>query len=182
MATLEGDMLRDMLEKGVLYLSGEITPKMAEQLGKAIMWLDATKRFEEVDLVIDSHGGSVVAALHMYEMIRHAGITVRGVVYRKAFSTAAIVLQACHKRVAFSTAEIMFHDTVAEVRVTDSDEELAKALKRARERQQLLHRIIASKLNKPIEEAAKFSRREMYMSAYEALERGLVDEVIELIP
>lgn len=182
MVALEGDMLKDMFEKGVLYMSGEISPTMAEQLGRAMTWFDATRRFEEVDLIIDSQGGSVVAGLQMYELIRNASTAVRGVVYRRAFSTAAIVLQACQKRVAFSSAEIMFHDTKAEIRVTDNDDELAMVLKRARERQQLFHRIIASKLNKPLEEAAKFSRLEMYMSAYEALERGLVDEVIDLVP
>ncbi|HBT74455.1 MAG: ATP-dependent Clp protease proteolytic subunit [Candidatus Wolfebacteria bacterium GW2011_GWE1_48_7] len=182
MAALEGEMLRDMLEKGVIYLSGEVTPRMAEQLGKAMMWLDAVKRFETVNLIIDSQGGSVVAGLQMYELIRNSSISVRGVVYRRAFSTAAIVLQACHKRVAFSSAEILFHDTRAEVRVTDSEEELAEVLKSARKRQQMLYRIIASKLGKPIEEATRFSKLEMCMSAYEALERGFVDEVIDLIP
>ena len=66
--------------------------------------------------------------------------------------------------------------------MTDSEEELAEVLKSARKRQQMLYRIIASKLGKPIEEATRFSKLEMCMSAYEALERGFVDEVIDLIP
>lgn len=178
----EEGIMKDLLEKGIMYLSEEVTGKMAEQFGKAMMWLNAAGQFEEIELIIDSQGGSVVAGLQMYEMIRRSKIPVRGVVYRRAFSVAAIVLQACHTRVAFSSAEILFHDNTAEVLVTDSEQEISEKLKYSRQRQAVMHRIIAAKSGKSLEEAVKFSRLEMRMSAIEALERGFVDKLIELIP
>lgn len=179
---MEDEIFKDLVEKGILYLSDEITSGMAEQFGRAMVWLNASRQFDEIGLFIDSQGGSTVAGLQMYEVIRYSRIPVRGVVYRRAFSAAAIVLQACHTRVAFSSAEILFHDNTAKVLVTDTEQEIAEKLKFARRRQESLHRIIAAKGGKSIEEAAEFSRLEMRMSAIEALERGFVDELIELIP
>lgn len=179
---LEEEFLKELFDHGVLYLSGEITGGMAERFGKALALINVSQRFDEVKMIIDSHGGSVVAGLQMYEAIRDSKIPVHGLVYRRAFSMAAIVLQACSKRAAYSTAEVLFHDTTAEVVVTDNDEEIREKLKYARERLEMCHRIIASRMGRPMEEAAKFCRLDMTMSATEALERGLIDEIIELIP
>ena len=185
MASLPEGLLKDLFERGTLYLEGEITASVAERFGKAMAWLNATKRFEEIRLIIDSNGGSTVAALQMYEMIRYSKTPVCGIVYRRALSSAAVVLQACHVRSAFSSAEILFHDTTVNegvIRVTDTHETIDKKLAAGRTRQQMIHRIIAARTGRSLKEAAKFSKLEMMMSAAEALERGFLDDIIELIP
>lgn len=179
---MEDKLARDLFEEGIVYISGLITEQVAEQFCRAVVWLNAMKRFDEIELHIDSNGGSVAAALQMYEAIRHSKVPVRGIVKRRAFSSAAILLQACHQRVAFSSAELLFHDTAAEIVVSDTQQDIEKKLEQARERLGKFHQIIAKRMGRPIEEAAKFSRSEMRMSAFEALERGLLDDVIELIP
>lgn len=179
---MEDEMMRDLFERGIVYIAGLITEQSAERFCRTIVWLNAAKRTDEIELRIDSNGGSVVAALQMYEAIRYSKIPVKGVVERRAFSSAAIVLQACHQRVAFSSAELLFHDTTAEIVVSDTNKDIEKKIEQARGRQKKFHQIIAKRMGRPIEEAAKFSRLEMRMSALEALERGLLDDVIELIP
>ena len=121
----------------------------------------------------------------MYDMIKYSTIPVRGVVYRRAYSSATVVLQACHARSAFATARVLFHDlTVNEgvICVTDSHDEIDKKLADARMRQQAVHLIIAKRLGRSLKEVAKFSKLEMDMSATEALERGFLGDIIELIP
>ena len=181
----EEDFLKDLFDRGILYLSGEITAKMAEQFGRAVVWLNAAKKFEEITLFIDSGGGSNIAALQIYDMIKYSKIPIRGVVYRRAYSSAAIILQACHVRSAFSSAEVLFHDLIVNegvICVTDSHSEIDKKLAAARARQHAAHLIIAKRSGRSLKEAAKFSKLEMNMSATEALERGFLDEIIEHIP
>ena len=175
-------MQLQLLEQGQVLILGEITGDTARMVSEAFLALNAFQRHKEIKLLIDSGGGSVDAGLDIFDIIRTSDIPVRAVVQRRACSMAAVVLQACHVRTAYENAGIVFHDTTGTTSVTNSHAEIDKALEHGRQNQEKIFKILAARMNKPMEEVKKFSRAEIRMTSYEAIDWGLLDEVIQTIP
>lgn len=177
---------RDLLENGILYLQGSIDAHAATELGKALIWLNRKDpgqvERKEILLYIDSEGGKTQAGMSIYDMIYCSRIPVTGIVYRRAYSAAAIILQACHQRVAMQNAEILFHPCSFELGLDEIDEDMEQGLRLVKQRESNHTHIVAVRSGKSVEEAWDFIKRETYLSAEKALEHGFVDKVIHSIP
>lgn len=127
------DLLSDMLSKGIIYVEGVITNDTAREFCMAIAWLESQNR-EKAKLYLDSRGGSVIAGLDMYDMLRHTKISVEGIVCRQAYSIASVILQGCTRRYALAHAEIQIHSLkVSELSLDKYDEDIDGALAVAKE-------------------------------------------------
>lgn len=173
------EALLDLLEKKrVIYVHEKITPGMAREFGFAVMWLNA-QNSNEIKIIIDSDGGSAAAGLDMYDMIKFSKAPVTGVVYGYASSMASVILQACDKRYALPHANILIHYLKTyEIPLNEIDEDIEKAIRFSRDRQNSINGIYGQTTGKSLEEIQEALKKGEMMTAKEALEFGLIDEII----
>ncbi len=160
-----------------LILSGDCDADKQEKICAALIRLNLISE-EEITLYIDSKGGGVYAGIHIYDTIKESHAPVRGIVIGKAMSAAFVVLLACDHRTAFPHAILMYHaPTLAGIALDQPDFEQQLALRRD------FHHIMLSELTRrgKVSRALfeKWSREERYLTADEAYEAGILDQVID---
>lgn len=173
------EMQEDLLSKRILYLSGEINSEMASKFGKAVVWLNAQESEEDITLYIDSNGGAVTPGLDIYDMIRHSKAPITGIVYRRAYSMASVILQGCVHRYALPHAEILVHGIrLGELSLIDIEDDIDKTLKRSRALQHAVNEIYKNRIGCSIKIIQRMNRLNERVSAQEALAQGLIDKLI----
>jgi len=168
-----------LLENRIVFLIGEINYARAAEVIMKMLYLDNLKRGRAIDLYINSPGGSVDDTMAIYDTIRYMGSPVATYCIGRAQSGAALILAAGTKghRFALPHAKIMLHQPWGGVTGQASDikiqaEEILKAKK-------LLSEIFAKHTGQPVEKIAEETERDRYMSAAEAKEYGLIDDVLQ---
>ena len=159
-----------------LILSGACTGDAQQEICAAIIRLNLISD-KEIRLYIDSEGGGVSAAIHIYDTVKLSRAPVRGIVIGRAVSAAFVALLACRYRAAFPHANLMYHaPTLASIRLDQPDFEDQLAMRRA------FHEIMISELTQrgkvPRAQFEQWSREERYLTAQEALNAGMIDEII----
>lgn len=176
----EERFLNDLLNKRIVYLEGEICYEEAKRIGAVIIWLNAQNDSNEITLYVRSYGGSVSAGLDIHDIVRHSKAPITGIVYSSANSMATVVLQACKRRKALRHSEITIHNIkinyYKEWHVFEDN--LEEALRDTKRMQQRIYEILAERTGRTIEDIKKVCRESKTMSAEEAKEFGLIDEVI----
>lgn len=171
--------LEDLLSKRVIYLSGDITSEMASKFGKAVVWLNAQSSKKPIVLYIDSAGGLVSAGLDIYDMVRHSKAPITGIVYRRAYSMASVILQGCVSRESLPHAEILVHSVrLNELPLNNIEEDIDKALKKGRELQSTINEIFKNRTGLSVAVIKKMNRENKTISPSEALEYGLIDKIL----
>lgn len=171
--------LEDLLSKRIIYLSGEVTAEMANRFGKAVVWLNAQSSKKPITLYIDSAGGLVSAGLDVYDMVKHSKAPITGIVYRRAYSMASVILQGCASREALPNAELLIHSIrLNELPLSNVEDDIDKALKRGRELQHSVNEIYKNRTGCSIPMIKKMNRENKYITTTEALELGLIDKIL----
>lgn len=170
--------MNELLKKRVIYLDGEVTQDTAKRIGASILWLNALDNRSKITIYINSSGGSVSAGLDIYDIVRHSKAPVTGIVYRMANSMATIVLQACKTRQTLRHNVMQIHNIMRNEEWHKFEENLEETLKDTKKNQQNIYEIMAERTGRTIEEIKKACREAKTMTADEAKEFGLIDEVI----
>jgi len=167
-----------LLENRIVFLVGGIDYARASEVIMKMLYLDNMKRGREISLYINSPGGTVDDTMAIYDTIRFVGSPVATYCIGRAQSGAALVLAAGTKgnRFALPHAKIMLHQPWGGVTGQASDiqiqaEEILKA-------KTTINEILAKHTGKPLETIAQETERDRYMSAQEAKEYGLIDDVL----
>lgn len=164
----------------VLYITGDVEGKMYERVAVALAFL-ATKGSPDIDVVIDSNGGSVATGLDIYDLIRlYKGKTV-GTVISRAASMGAIILQACGVRKCALHAEILIHHISRKSVGLDTLKSKKQHKKLVREMevdQQRQYDILVKKTGQSKKKIVITCKLDKFMSAEEAKSFGLIDEVV----
>ena len=167
-----------LLENRIVFLIGEINYESAARIIMKMLYLDNLKRSSEISLYINSPGGSVDDTMAIYDTIRFVSSPVATYCIGRAQSGAAIILAAGTKgsRHALPHTKIMLHQVWGGVTGQAADikiqaEEIVKAKK-------MINEILAKHTGQPIEKITAETERDRYMTAQEALEYGLIDEVL----
>jgi ATP-dependent Clp protease protease subunit len=167
-----------LLENRIVFLIGEINYESAARIIMKMLYLDNLKRSSEISLYINSPGGSVDDTMAIYDTIRFVSSPVATYCIGRAQSGAAIILAAGTKgnRHALPHAKIMLHQVWGGVTGQAADikiqaEEIVKAKK-------MINEILAKHTGQPIEKIAAETERDRYMTAEEAHQYGLIDEVL----
>ena len=167
-----------LLENRIVFLIGEISYARAAEVIMKMLYLDNLKRNSEISLYINSPGGSVDDTMAIYDTIRFISSPVATFCIGRADSGAAIVLAAGTKgkRYSLPHAKVMLHQPwggvsgqAADIRI--QAEEVLKAKKTILE-------ILARHTSQPIEKIAAETERDRYLTADEAKQYGLIDEVL----
>ncbi len=167
-----------LLENRIVFLIGEISYARAAEVIMKMLYLDNLKRASEISLYINSPGGSVDDTMAIYDTIRFVSAPVATYCIGKAQSGAAVVLAAGTKgkRHALPHAKVMLHQPWGGITGQAADikiqaEEVLKA-------KTVINEILARHTGQPIDKIAAETERDRYMTAEEAKQYGLIDEVL----
>ena len=167
-----------LLENRIVFLIGEISYARAAEVIMKILYLDNLKRNNEISLYINSPGGTVDDTMAIYDTMRFVGSPIATFCIGRAQSGAAIILSAGTKgkRFALPHAKVMLHQPWGGVTGQAADikiqaEEILKA-------KTMINEILSKHTGQPIERIAAETERDRYMTADEAREYGLIDEVL----
>jgi ATP-dependent Clp protease, protease subunit len=170
-----GDLL---LENRIILLQGEIHDGNANELVMKLLYLQSENRRKDIHFYINSPGGSVSATLAIYDTMQILSCPVATYCVGLAASGGAVLLAggAKGKRYALPHAKVMLHQPYGQVGGQVSDIEIqAKEILHTRE---ALNAILADHTGQPVERIAKDTDRDFYMTARQAKEYGVVDDIL----
>ncbi len=171
-----GDLL---LENRIVFLQGEIYTGNANEVVMKLLYLQSENRRKMIHFYLNSPGGDVVATLAIYDTMQILSCPVATYCVGQAASGAAVLLAGGSpgKRYALPHARVMLHQPYGGVGGQVSDIEIqAQEILRTRE---MLNEILAQHTGKPLEQIAKDTDRDFFLSAEQAKEYGLVDEILQ---
>lgn len=167
------------LRRQILCMS-EINAERQEEITQAILGLNLLSK-EPIKLIIDSGGGLLNFGYWIADAVRCSEAPVHGLVVGCAHSVAFWVLQNCHRRVCYPHARLMFHGSdLGKSRCDQPDfqEQVQKNIEAHKD--QLA--FIARRTHQPLKKWQEWSRNQRYFSAKEALELGIIDEIVKPKP
>ena len=172
------DIYSRLLKDRIIFIGEEIDDHLASLVVAQLLFLEAEDPDKDINIYINSPGGSVTAGLAIFDTIRYIKPEVSTICVGLAASMGAFLLAAGQKgkRYALPNAEIMIHQPLGGARGQAEDVKIqAEWLLKTREK---LNRIMSETIGRSIEEIAKDTDRDNFMSADEAKEYGIVDRVI----
>ena len=170
-----GDLL---LENRIVFLEGVITDASANLAIMKLLFLQSENRTQDINFYLNTPGGSVTATLAIYDTMQFIDCPVATYCVGLAASGGAILLAGGSKgkRYALPNAKVMIHQPYGQVGGQVSDIEIqAEEILKTRDS---INRILAVHTGQPLERVARDTERDRYLSAADAKEYGLVDEVL----
>jgi ATP-dependent Clp protease protease subunit len=170
-----GDLL---LENRIVFLQGEIHYGNANEVVMKLLYLQSENRRKDVHFYLNSPGGSVTATLAIYDTMQMLSCPVATYCVGEACSGAAVLLVGGSKgkRYCLPNSRVMLHQPMGGVGGQISDIEIQAAeMFRYRD---VLNEIISKHSGQPVEKIAKDTDRDFFLSALEAKEYGLVDDLL----
>lgn len=173
------DIYSRLLKERIIFLTGEINDQVADLIVAQLLFLEAEDNTKDIQIYINSPGGSVSAGFAIYDTMQYIKCDVSTICVGMAASMGAFLLTAGAKgkRFALPNADVMIHQPLggAQGQATDIKIQAEKILK-VREK---LNKILSERTGQPLEKIELDTDRDYYLSAEEALEYGIIDKVIE---
>lgn len=171
------DIYSKLLEERIIFITGEINDALANTVVAQLLYLEAKDATKDIDVYINSPGGSVTAGLAIYDTMNFIKCGVSTICIGMAASMAAFLLSSGEKgkRYALPSSEIMIHQPLGGAQGQASD--IAIQAEHILKIKKNLNEILAKNTGKPYEEVEKDTDRDNYLSAEEALEYGLIDKI-----
>jgi ATP-dependent Clp protease protease subunit len=173
------DIFSRLLKDRIIVLSEEINDVTASLVVAQMLFLEAEDPDKDIQLYINSPGGSVTAGFAIYDTMQYVKPDVSTICVGLAASMGAFLLAAGAKgkRYALPNSEIMIHQPLGGARGQATDIKIhAEWILRIKDK---LNRILSEKTGQPIERIEKDVERDFFMTAEEAKIYGIVDEVME---
>ncbi|OHA64536.1 MAG: ATP-dependent Clp endopeptidase, proteolytic subunit ClpP [Candidatus Wildermuthbacteria bacterium RIFCSPHIGHO2_01_FULL_47_27] len=173
------DIYSRLLRDRIVFLAGPINDVAANAVIAQMLFLASRDSQKDIQLYINSPGGSVTAGMAIYDTMQYVKQDVSTVCIGMAASMAATLLAAgaAGKRFALPNVEILLHQVAGGVTGEAVEIEItAKQIVKIKEK---LNKILAKHTGQPLEKIEKDTDRDFYLSATEAKEYGLIDEVIK---
>ena len=167
-----------LLENRIIFLAGPITERTASVVIMRLLYLQSVKRDQDINLYINSPGGMVDQTLAIYDTMQFLGCGVATYCIGQAASGGAVILMAGAKgkRYILPNAKIMLHQPYGGI--TGQAEDIRIQAEEVLRDKQRLNELIAQHTGQPLERVIEETERDHYMTAEEAVEYGLVDEVL----
>jgi ATP-dependent Clp protease protease subunit len=172
------DIYSRLLKDRIIFIGSDVTDQVANVVVAQLLFLRMEDPKKDVHLYINSLGGYISAGLAIYDTLQWMGCTINTYCIGQASSMGALLLAAGTKgkRFALPNSRMMIHQPSGGVGGTSADIQLqAKEILVLKRR---LHEILAQHTGQTVERIAQDSERDFYMSAVEAKEYGLIDDVV----
>lgn len=175
------DIFSRLLSDRIIFLGEEVSDTSASLVVAQMLHLEGEDPEKDIQLYINSPGGSVTAGFAIYDTMQYIRCDVSTICLGLAASFGAFLLAGGTKgkRIALANAEIMIHQPAIHGNGVQGQATDIKIMSdHMQKSRQWLDRILAENTGKTMEEIALATERDNYMSAQEALEFGLIDKVI----
>ncbi|MDD4833029.1 MAG: ATP-dependent Clp endopeptidase proteolytic subunit ClpP [Clostridia bacterium] len=171
------DIYSRMLEDRIIFLTGEVTDDAANSIVAQLIYLEGKDPDKDINLYINSPGGSVSAGMAIYDTMQYIKCEVATICVGLAASMGAFLLSsgAKGKRYALANSEIMIHQPLggAQGQASDIEIQTQQLLKTKKK----LNRILSENTAQPLKKVEQDTDRDFFMSAEEAQKYGLIDKV-----
>lgn len=172
------DIYSRLLKDRIIFLAGPITDTMANLVIAQMLFLASEDPEKDIQLYINTPGGSVTAGMAIYDTMQYVKCSVATICFGLAGSMGAVLLAAGEKgkRFALPNTEVLLHQIAGGV--TGQAVEIEITAKQIIKIKNKLNQIIAKHTGQSLEKIEKDTDRDFYLSAQEAKEYGIIDEVI----
>ena len=173
------DIYSRLLNDRIVFLSDEVNDVTASLVVAQLLFLEAEDPDKDISLYINSPGGSVTAGMAIYDTMNFIKCDVSTICIGMAASMGAFLLAAGAKgkRIALPNSEIMIHQPLGGAKGQATDIKIqADLILRTRDN---LNRILAENTGKSIEQIARDTERDNFMTSAQALEYGLIDKIFD---
>ena len=172
------DIYSRLLKERIIFLGGEINNVVADLVVAQLLFLEAEDPDKDIQIYINSPGGSVSAGFAIYDTMQYIKPNVSTICVGMAASMGAFLLAAGEKGKRFSlpNSDIMIHQPLGGAQGQAEDIRIqAEKIIEIRER---INRILSERTGQPFDKISKDTDRDYHMSAQQAVEYGIIDEVI----
>ncbi len=173
------DIFSRLLNDRIIFLADEVNDQTASLVVAQLLFLEAQDPDKDINLYINSPGGSTTAGMAIYDTMNYVKCDVSTICIGMAASMGAFLLSsgAKGKRLALPNSEIMIHQPLGGMQGQATDIRIhADRIIKIKEK---LNQILAANTGKSVEQIAQDTERDHFLSADESLEYGLIDRVIE---
>ena len=173
------DIYSRLLKERIIFLADEVNDQTASLVVAQLLFLESEDPNKDIQLYINSPGGSVTAGMAIYDTMNYIKCDVSTICIGMAASMGAFLLSsgAKGKRLALPNAEVMIHQPSGGAKGQAT--EIQIAAEHILKTKKKLNQILADNAGKPVEEVEKDTDRDNFMSADEACEYGIIDKVIK---
>lgn len=172
------DLYSRMMKDRVVFVKGTVTSDMADAIVAQLLFLESMDPKEEIRMYINSPGGEVKAMFAMYDVMNYISCDVRTVAYGQAASAGSFILMAGTKgkRMALPNTDIMIHEMSGGI--VGKAKDIRNEYKTLDKLDKKINKYLASFTGKTVKRIEKDTKLDYHMSADEALEYGIIDEVL----
>ncbi|MBQ8496695.1 MAG: ATP-dependent Clp endopeptidase proteolytic subunit ClpP [Clostridia bacterium] len=173
------DIYSRLLQDRIIFLSDEVNDVTASLVVAQLLHLESQDPDKDITLYINSPGGSITAGMAIYDTMNYIKCDVSTVCIGMAASMGAFLLAAGAKgkRYALPNSEVMIHQPLGGMQGQASDIKIHAD--RIIKMRRTLNEILAQQTGKPVEQIERDTERDNFLSAFEAKEYGLIDEVMD---
>jgi len=172
------DIYSRLLKERIIFLTGIVNDQMANSVIAQLLFLASQDPKKDIQLYINTPGGSVTAGLAIYDTMQYVKCPVATICFGSAGSMGAVLLAAGEKgkRFALPNSEVLLHQVAGGAQGQASEIEItAKQIIKIKNK---LNQIIAFHSGQPLEKIEQDADRDFYLTAQEAKDYGLIDQVI----
>jgi ATP-dependent Clp protease protease subunit len=176
------DIYSRLLKDRIIFLGGPIDDDVSNLVVAQMLFLEAEDPEKDINLYINSPGGSITAGMAIYDTMQYIRSDVRTICIGMAASMGAFLLTAGAKgkRVALPNSEVLIHQPlIGGHGLSGQATEIEIHARQLLRTKAKMNKILAEKTGQPLEKVARDTERDYYMTAEEAKEYGLVDQVLE---
>ena len=173
------DIYSRLLKDRIVFLSGQVEDEMANAVVAQLLFLEMDNPDADISLYINSPGGSVTAGMAIYDTMQYIKAPVRTVCVGLAASMGAFLLMAGEKgkRMALPNAEVMIHQPSGGAQGQATDVSIrAEWLLRTKKK---MNEMMAEMTGQSVEKVSADAERDYFMSAQEAMNYGIVDQIFD---
>ena len=172
------DVYSRLMMDRIIFLGYPVSDEVANIITAQLLFLESTDRTRDIQLYINSPGGNVYAGLGLYDTMQFVSPDIATICTGMAASMSAVLMAAgaTGKRTALKHARIMMHQPSAGAMGQASDVEIT--VNEVRKVKLELYEVLSHHTGQPVDKVAKDSNRDYWMTAVEAKDYGLVDEVL----
>ena len=178
------DIYSRLLKDRIIFLGGAIDDDVSNLIVAQMLFLEAEDPEKDINLYINSPGGSITAGMAIYDTMQYIRSDVRTICIGMAASMGAFLLAAGAKgkRVALPNAEVLIHQPlIGGHGLSGQATEIEIHARQLLRTKAKMNKILSERTGQPLEKVEKDTERDYYMTAEEAKEYGLVDQILEKV-
>lgn len=170
------DLYSRLLQDRIIFLTGEIDDTMSNIIISELLYLDNINH-ENIYIYINSPGGAITSGMGIYDTMKFIESKVITIGVGMCASMAAFLLSSGDERYVLPNAEVMIHQPLGGAQGQATDIKIAA--ERIIKLKEKLNKILADNTNQPLEKIYEDTERDNFLSAKEAKEYGLIDDIIK---